>query len=82
MVHELLPDVPKLILRPSTVMGDSRFPRDHPVRHDPDRLLDARRAGGARATRTTRLDFVPRDFVGQAIARLHVKERRATTPTT
>jgi nucleoside-diphosphate-sugar epimerase len=72
MVHELLPDVRKLIFRPSTVMGDSRFEKttqfemvrafcffaDIPVvPMSPD----------------TRQDIVNADFVGKAIARLHRK---------
>lgn len=71
MVRQLLPDVPKTIFRPPTVMGDSRFPQttqfemlriyclmvDSPfVPVHPD----------------TRLDFVPADFVGTSIARLHM----------
>lgn len=71
MVFELLPDVRKTIFRPSTVMGDTRRPETTEfqmtgitcrlaqlpvVPVDPD----------------TRLDFVPADFVGEAIARLHL----------
>ncbi len=74
MVEQLLDGVSQLVLRPSTVMGDSRFGgrcwqndmtqttcsmADMPVIPiDPDH----------------RLDFVTADFVCEAIARLHLKD--------
>ncbi len=73
MVHELLPDVPRTIFRPSTVMGDSRFPET--TQFDMVRAycffadLPAVPIGAR-----VRQDIVNADFVGAAIARLHVKE--------
>jgi nucleoside-diphosphate-sugar epimerase len=76
MVHELLPDVPKTIFRPPTVMGDSRFART--TQFDMVRIyclmIDA---PVVPVHPDTRLDFVPADFVGHCIARLHMKERPA-----
>lgn len=73
MVHELLPDVPKLILRPPTVMGDSRFPQT--TQFDMIRIvcfmLDA---PAVPCHPDTRLDFVPADFIGECVARLHLKD--------
>ena len=71
MVHELLPDVPKLVLRPPTVMGDSRFRET--TQFDMIRIvcfmLDA---PAVPCHPDTRLDFVPANFVGECIARLHL----------
>lgn len=73
MVRELLPDVRKTFFRPSIVMGDARHPRT--TQFDMVRafcvlsdmpLLPMRGEG--------RLDIVNADFVGRAIADLHVKE--------
>ena len=73
MVHELLPDVPTTVFRPSTVMGDPRF--------IPTTQFDMLRiyclmvdAPVIPVHPDTRLDFVPADFVGQSIARLHMKD--------
>ncbi|HEY8427192.1 MAG TPA: SDR family oxidoreductase [Sandaracinaceae bacterium] len=76
MVHELLADVPRTIYRPSTVMGDSRFPRT--TQFDMVRAycffadLPAVPIGPR-----VRQDIVNADFVGRAIARLHVKDAPA-----
>ncbi len=74
MVAELLPDISRVVFRPSIVMGDSR--------HERTTQWDMVRATVALADlpvvpldQTTRLDIVPADFVGEAIARIHVKER-------
>lgn len=71
MVRELLPDVPKLFLRPSTVMGDSRHPRTT--------QFDMVRAFCVLADMPflpmrgeSRIDIVNADFVGRAIADLHL----------
>lgn len=73
MAAELLPDVPKVILRPSIVLGDSRFPQTS--------QFDMIRAvcGLAKlplvpVDPSTRVDIVNADFVGEAIARLHLAE--------
>lgn len=76
MVHELLPDVPRTIFRPSTVMGDSRFAET--TQFDMVRAycffadLPAVPIGAR-----VRQDIVNADFVGTAIARLHVKDAPA-----
>lgn len=71
MVHELLPDVPSTIFRPSTVLGDSRFPETT--------QFDMVRAFAALAymrvlplRREWRFDIVPANYVGEAIARIHL----------
>lgn len=74
MARELLPDVTRTIFRPSIVLGDSRFPQTT--------QFDMARAFCALAdlplvplNPSLRLDIVNADFVGEAIARLHVLER-------
>ncbi len=73
MVHELLPDVRKTIFRPSTVLGDSRFPET--TQFDMVRAycffadLPAIPIGA-----DIRQDIVNADFVGHAIAAIHVKD--------
>jgi nucleoside-diphosphate-sugar epimerase len=73
MVRELMPDVPITIFRPSTVMGDSRFPRT--TQFDMVRAycffadLPAIPIGA-----DVRQDIVNADYVGKAIARIHVKD--------
>jgi thioester reductase-like protein len=73
MVAELLPDISRVIFRPSIVMGDSR--------HERTTQWDMLRATIAMADLPivpldpkTRLDIVPADFVGEAIARIHLKD--------
>lgn len=72
MVRELLPDVPKVILRPPTVMGDSRFgpTTQFEMVQMTCTLIDAPIVP---IHPDTRLDFVPADFVGGAIAELILK---------
>jgi thioester reductase-like protein len=74
MVRQLLPDVPITIFRPSIVMGDSRFPET--TQFDMVRafcfLADMRIVP---MDPSTRLDIIPADYVGKAIATLHLKER-------
>ncbi len=72
MVRELLPDVRKTFFRPSIVMGDSRHPKTT--------QFDMVRAFCVLADmpflpmrKDARLDIVNADFVGRAIADLHVK---------
>lgn len=76
MVEELLPGTSTLILRPSTVMGDSRFA--------PTTQFDMVRAfcffmdlPAVPIHARTRQDIVPADFVGRAIATLHTKPKPA-----
>ena len=74
MVRELLPEVSKVFLRPSIVMGDSRFPDTA--------QFDMVRAFCVLAdlpfvplNPDARLDIVNADWVGRAIATLHQKEQ-------
>lgn len=73
LVRELLPHVPRLYLRPSSVIGDSRFPDTT--------QFDMVRAFCTLSdlpviplSRDTRIDIVNADWVGHAIAELHVRE--------
>jgi len=74
MVGELLGDVPVTVFRPSTVLGDSRFPETT--------QFDMVRAFAFLADLPVlpfapewRMDVVPADFVGRAIVALHMDER-------
>lgn len=71
MVHELLADVPITIFRPSIVLGDSRFPETT--------QFDMVRAFAALAymrvlplRKDWKVDIVPANYVGEAIARIHL----------
>lgn len=72
MIRELVGDLPIVILRPPTVMGDSRRPET--TQFDMVRfytwMVDA---PAVPIHPDTRLDFVPADFVGSAIAELFTK---------
>ena len=76
MVRELLPDVPRTYFRPSIVMGDSRrvettqFDMVHTFCVMADLPIVPIRP-------ETRLDIVHADFVAEAIATLHMKEKPA-----
>jgi thioester reductase-like protein len=74
MLHELMPDVDHIVFRPSTVLGDSRFPQT--IQFDMVRAfvilaqmpvlpLDA----------SWRMDIVPVNYVASAISRIHTMER-------
>ncbi|KPK16103.1 MAG: hypothetical protein AMJ62_06845 [Myxococcales bacterium SG8_38] len=73
MVRELLPDVPCLYVRPSSVIGDSRFPET--TQFDMVRavcvLTDL---PVLPLSPDVRLDIVNADWVGASIAELHVRE--------
>jgi nucleoside-diphosphate-sugar epimerase len=74
MARELLPADKVQFLRPSIVMGDSRFPQT--TQFDMVRAFCALADLSAMPMRAeTRLDIVNADFVGKAIARLHTMER-------
>ena len=73
MIHQLLPDVPRTIFRPSIVLGDSRRPET--TQFDMVRafvfladlpLLPFRAED--------RVDIVPVDFVAESVVALHQKE--------
>lgn len=74
MATELLPDASTVFVRPSIVLGDSRFPRTT--------QFDMLGAVCALADLPLvplrpewRVDIVNADFVGEAVARLHLAER-------
>jgi thioester reductase-like protein len=76
MLHELLPDVQQLVLRPSIVLGDSRFPETT--------QFDMVRAFVMLAKLPVlpfhpdwRLDIVPVDYVSKAIVTLHQRDKLA-----
>ncbi|MEX1363004.1 MAG: SDR family oxidoreductase [Nannocystaceae bacterium] len=73
MVHELLPEVPQTVLRPSTVLGDSRFPETT--------QFDMVRAFAALAHMRViplrphwRMDICPVDYVSKAIVQVHMAD--------
>jgi len=70
MLHELLPDVSKLVVRPSIVLGDSRFPQT--TQFDMVRaFVMLARLPVLPFRPEWRLDIVPADYVGRAIVTLH-----------
>ncbi|MGD1209955.1 MAG: SDR family oxidoreductase [Candidatus Acidiferrales bacterium] len=76
MVRELLPDVPRMIFRPSTVLGDSRRPETN--QFEMVRAFVFLAGLPALPFRATdRVDIVPVDYVADAIVMLHQKERPA-----
>ncbi len=76
MVHELLPDVPKTIFRPSIVLGDSRRPETN--QFEMVRAFVFLAGLPVLPFRPTdRVDIVPVDYVADAIARLHRAENPA-----
>src|SRR6202023_2633590 len=76
MVRELLPDVPRTIFRPSIVLGDSRPPET--TQFDMVRTFVFLAGLPALPFRSTdRIDIVPVDYVADAIAMLHLKEKPA-----
>ncbi|MCA9704459.1 MAG: SDR family oxidoreductase [Myxococcales bacterium] len=73
MVHELLPDVPVTVFRPSTVLGDSRFPETT--------QFDMVRAFAALAYMriipldpSWRMDICPADYVARGIIAVHMAD--------
>ena len=74
MIRQLLPDVPKTIFRPSIVLGDSR--RAETTQFDMVRAFVFLAGLPVLPLRAKdRVDIVNVDFVADAIATLHVKER-------
>ncbi|MEO0325675.1 MAG: SDR family oxidoreductase [Myxococcota bacterium] len=70
MVHELLPDVPVSVFRPSTVLGDTRFPET--TQFDMVRAFNTIFQLPAFPVRpTARVDIVNANWVGEALFRLH-----------
>src|SRR5271156_4150451 len=74
MVRELLPDVPRTVFRPSIVLGDSRRPET--TQFDMVRAFVFLAGLPVLPFRPTdRIDIVPVDFVADAVATLHQKEK-------
>ena len=74
MIRELLPDAPKTIFRPSIVLGDSR--RAETTQFDMVRAFVFLAGLPVLPLRARdRVDIVNVDFVSDAIATLHVKEK-------
>jgi len=74
MIRQLLPDVPKTIFRPSIVLGDSR--RAETTQFDMVRAFVFLAGLPALPLRSRdRVDIVNVDFVADAIASLHSRER-------
>ena len=74
MVHELLPEVPKSIFRPSIVLGDSRFP-------ETTQFDMVRAFAGLAYMRVLpfepswRADIVPADYVSAGIVKVHMADK-------
>jgi long-chain acyl-CoA synthetase len=76
MIRELLRDVPRTIFRPSIVLGDSRRPETN--QFDMVRAFVFLAGLPALPFRATdRIDIVPVNFVADAVAALHQKEKPA-----
>ena len=74
MIRQILPDVPKTIFRPSIVLGDSR--RAETTQFDMVRAFVFLAGLPVLPLRSKdRVDIVNVDFVADAIATLHVKEK-------
>jgi len=74
MIRQLLPEVPKTIFRPSIVLGDSRRPET--AQFDMVRAFVFLAGLPVLPLRSKdRVDIVNVDFVADAIATLHVKEK-------
>jgi thioester reductase-like protein len=70
MVHELLPDVPSTVFRPSIVLGDSRFPET--TQFDMVRAFAGLAYMRVLPLRPQwRVDIVSADYVGKAIVAVH-----------
>ena len=78
LAHELLPDIQRTIFRPSIVMGDTRHPRTTQFDMVRATCLMADLPAVPLAP-TDRLDIVPADWVGRAIAVIHLKPEPAHT---
>ena len=74
MIRQLLPDVPRTIFRPSIVLGDSRYPQT--TQFDMVRAFVFLAGLPVLTFRPTdKVEIVNVDFVADAIARLHVKDK-------
>ena len=74
MIHQLLPDVPRTIFRPSIVLGDSRYAET--TQFDMVKAFVFLAGLPALPFRPhDKIDIVNVDFVADAIATLHLKEK-------
>jgi thioester reductase-like protein len=74
MVEELLPEVSRLVFRPSIVLGDSRFPET--TQFDMVRsFVFLAQLPLLPFESTSKLDIVPADYVSRAIVEIHQSER-------
>ncbi len=74
MVHELLPEVPITIFRPSTVLGDSRFPET--TQFDMVRAFVFLAKLPALPFRPEwRMDIVPANYVGAGVVAVHMQDK-------
>jgi thioester reductase-like protein len=72
MVHELLPAEAVVVVRPATVMGDSRHPKCW-ITDMVAAFVGLADLPAVPVPPEVRLDIVPGDWVGPAIARLHAR---------
>jgi thioester reductase-like protein len=74
MVEELLPEVSRLVFRPSIVLGDSRFPET--TQFDMVRsFVFLAQLPLLPFESTSKLDIVPADYVSRAIVQIHQSEK-------
>ena len=74
MVHELLPDVPITVFRPSTVLGDSR--RAETTQFDMVRaFVFLAKLPVLPLDGSWRMDIVPANYVGAGIVAVHMQDR-------
>jgi thioester reductase-like protein len=74
MAHQLLPDVPHTIFRPSIVMGDSRKPET--TQFDMVQAFDMLARLPVLPLRPDdKIDIVPANYVGAAIVKIHQMEK-------
>jgi thioester reductase-like protein len=74
MVHELLPEVPITVFRPSTVLGDSRHPRT--TQFDMVRaFVFLAKLPVLPLHETWRMDIVPANYVGAGVVAVHMQDK-------
>ncbi|MDB4987696.1 MAG: hypothetical protein JWN04_2874 [Myxococcaceae bacterium] len=74
MVHELLPEVPITVFRPSTVLGDSRRPQT--TQFDMVRaFVFLAKMPVVPLDGAWKMDIVPADYVGAGIVAVHMQDR-------
>jgi thioester reductase-like protein len=74
MVHELLPEVPITVFRPSTVLGDSRHPET--TQFDMVRaFVFLAKLPVLPLHESWRMDIVPANYVGQGVVAVHMQDK-------